>query len=363
MPSKNSSRPRAPRALRLVSYPVLLVILIAVVGAPAIVLAMTPVASGIMFVFAGIVPGIFASLYERRIAVWAVAGTTALVALVEIAKPYPWVATVLMMATGLVVGASARYGWHPIAALACGWPATFLIGPAFAAPGAQWAITGPASIIVPATLTLIGGAWAMLLGSVLSRHIPRSEPNSQPRSTAIAYGIALAVLLGTSTFITATWLPGTMAGWVLLTIFMIVRPELADTRRRIVNRSAGTILGGAAAALLAYLVPVHGVLLAVGVLAIAATVAFQIVKVNYAAYTFVLTLAVVLLNTPGTDVLAIDLQRIAFTVAGALAIGVLILIAEPLLRARRHPTTQHRLVGSKTVPISNRNGMSEMRVR
>ncbi|MGO1539308.1 MAG: FUSC family protein [Leucobacter sp.] len=325
----------------------LLLLLVAVIGAPAIVLATTPLASGIMFVFAGNVPGILASLYTRGVAVWAVAGTTVLVLLVEIAKPYPWAATVLMIMTGLVVGVCARYGWHTIAAIACAWPVTFLIGPASTAPEALSTTTGLAPILIPALLTLVGGAWAILVGSVLSRRVPRSEPMPQPRTAAIAYGAALALLLGVSTFIAATWLTGTMAGWLLLTIFMVVRPELADTRHRIVNRSAGTILGGLAAALLAYLVPIHGLLLAIGLLAVAATVAFQILKVNYAAYAFVLTLAVVLLNTPGTNVLAIDLQRIAFTVIGTLAISALVLIAEPLLRARRPSAATDRSDASR----------------
>lgn len=335
MPDKNDPGPAAHRALKLIGLPVLLVLVVALVGAPAIALAPTPLAGGIMFIFAGIVPASLACLYDRGLAFVTALGTAALVALVEIVKPWPWAGTTLMIAVGLLVGASALRGWHPIASLACGWPTTFLIGPAFSAPAAPWATAGTAGVLVPTALTVLGGLWAVLVGIVVFRRIPRAVPQPQPHRACAVYGIALAVLLGISTFVTATWFPGTNAGWVLLTIFVIVRPGLSDTRRRVVHRSVGTILGGAAA-LLALAVPIHGLLLAVGALATAATVVFQVLKVHYAVYTFSLTLAIVLLSSPGADVAAIDLQRVGFTLAGALAIAGLMAITTPLLPLKPH---------------------------
>lgn len=335
------------RVLRTAGYPLLLVLVVAVVGAPAIALSFTPLAAGLTHVFAGIVPAVLASLTSRRLALVAVAATTLLTLLAELAKPYPWAATLLMICIGLAIGACSLKGWHIVAVNASAWPATFLIAPAFSAPGVEWTLTDPGRILAPAALTLIGGAWAVLVGGLIAQRAPRTALRPQPRRAALVYGAGLAILLGAAAFVAATWLPDSTAGWVLLTILMIVRPELADTRHRMVARSAGTILGGTAAALLALLVPVHVVLVVAGVIAMACVIVFQAVKVHYATYAFALTLAIVLLNTPDVDVLPIDAQRVAFTIAGALAIAVVMVVASPLLRPPHLPGHAHADTASR----------------
>lgn len=322
----------ARRVLKLTGYPLLLVIVVAVVGAPAIALTFTPLGGNLTYVFAGIIPGVLASLTSRRLAAGAVAATALLVLLVEVAKPYPWAAGLLMAGVGLTIGACAVRGWHVIAVNACTWPAVFLIAPVFTAPGLDWADSRTAQILIPASLTLAGGLWTLLLGPLISRRAPHTTLHPQPRRAAWIYGAGLAILLGLTAYAAASWLPGSTAGWVLLTIIVIVRPELADTRHRIWARALGTILGGITAALIALLIPVHGVLLAVGMLAMAAVVAFQLVQVHYAIYAFAITLAIVLLNTPDSNVIPIDTQRVLFTIVGVVAISVLVTATTPFLR-------------------------------
>lgn len=143
------------------------------------------------------------------------------------------------------------------------------------------------------------------------------------------------MLLGLTAALAAVWFEGTTAGWALLTILVIVRPDLSDTRRRLGHRILGTVAGGLVAAPLASVVPVRPVLLLVGAVRAALVVVFQFVTVPYAVYAFVLTLSVVLLSTPVASVAAVDAQRVAYTLAGALMIVIGSIMAMPLIRRRR----------------------------
>lgn len=312
-----------------------LLAVVAMIAAPAALLAFTPLAPVATIVFVGVVPGFFASLYDRRIAVGAVLATGALMALIELAKPWPAAATALMIAVGLTIGWCATKGWHPIATLACGWPATLLIGPPLHLPADEWSSSGPGQVITPAALTLLGGSWAILVCTRVLRGLPRSVPAPVDRDVAVAYGLALAVLLGATTHVAATWFPGTTAGWLLLTVLVVVRPALAETKTRMVARSLGTIAGGIATALLAHLVPVHAVLVTVGSIALLSTLVLQVVDVDYTVYTFVLTTAIILLGSPDGHVVPLDVQRILFTVGGASSVAVLVITAELCLGTYR----------------------------
>ena len=64
-------------------------------------------------------------------------------------------------------------------------------------------------------------------------------------------------------------------------------------------------------------------------------IVFQFVTVTYAVYAFVLTLSVVLLSTPVASMAAVDAQRVAYTLAGALMIVIGSIVAMPLIRRRR----------------------------
>jgi uncharacterized membrane protein YccC len=78
-----------------------------------------------------------------------------------------------------------------------------------------------------------------------------------------------------------------------LTIFAVARPGYTDTNKRIVMRPVGTIAGGLAAAVFAFLAPVHAANVVLGLVALVAAIAMQIKKTSYAVYAFALTAAVV----------------------------------------------------------------------
>jgi Fusaric acid resistance protein-like len=301
---------------------------------PAVVLSVTPLRPVAVLVFVGEIPALVALAHGRRFAVIAGAGTAVLVALVELAHPHPLAAAFLMAAVGLGIGATTRRGWQSVATVACTWPAVLLISaPArLAAPG--WLSGTAAAVLLPALVTLLGGLWAVL-ARLLLPSLPPGEVKPLPRSTAAVYGISLAVLLGASAYVASTWARGSMAGWVLLTILVIARPGYAETWRRVVTRSLGTIVGGVAAGALAFAVPHRPALVAVGSISLIAAIVLQLKRASYAVYACALTAAIVLLSARNGHVYATDVQRVLFTVIGAVLAAALLLIVEVVL---------HRLV-------------------
>ena len=308
--------------------------LVAVVSVPAAVVALTPLAPAVALLFVGVVPAFLALPHGRRAAVVGVIATSALVGAVELVKPWPLAAAALMVLVGVVVGATAARGWQNTAAISAGWPATLLIAAPFRVEGLAWLADGPWPVLAPIGLSLLGGAWTILIGSLFLTGVPASPLEALDGRTAARYGAGLAFLLGLAAYLTATWFPGTMAGWVLLTILVTVRPGASETKRRLLARSAGTIAGGTAAALLALVLPIPMILVLAGLVAMIVSIAFQLRGVHYAWYVTVLTAAVVLLNARGENVLPVELQRVGSTALGAVLIVALILVAETALRAR-----------------------------
>lgn len=317
----------------------LLGLVIIVLAVPAIAVSFSPLSSAVMMVLAGSSAGVVASLNSTRLAVGAVVVSALLMGLAQVARE-PWPAAALMAIVGLGIGACSLKGWHPAAVQAAVWPATLLIEPAFSLPGHQWADGGWGRALVPALLVLLGGLWAAGVAGLLGSRLPRMVPQPVDRVSACLYAGVLAVLLGVVAYLTAELLPGSMAGWVLLTVLVMVKPAVADTRTRLIARSTGTVLGGLVAALLALIVPVPAALATVGVLALIVALALYATGGKYALYAFALTAAIVLLNSQGKNVLTIDLQRVGFTLAGALLIAVFAQVYEPGLRAVRHRARQ-----------------------
>ena len=108
--------------------------LLVILAVPAAVVLCSPFAAGLTYVVAGSTATVYASLYGPRIAWSTAAATTLLVLLVEASRPSPIAAVVLMVVVGLVIGACSIRGWHPIAILAAGWPASLLVSAPFAFP-------------------------------------------------------------------------------------------------------------------------------------------------------------------------------------------------------------------------------------
>lgn len=311
-----------------------------VLGVLALVIAplgltVTPWAHGSSLIYVGMIPALVACLHGYRFALATAALTGVLAAAVVWANPHPLGAVLLMVVVGAAVGVSSVRGWHTVASVATAWPAVLLIGAPLELPTPEWITNAGGSVAVAALLACAGGLWGIVVVATLLPSLPRSSFQPLDLTSAIVYAVGLAVVLGVCTFVAATWWHGTNAGWVLLTVLVIARPAYSDTRRRVIERSAGTVAGGAAAALLSVLLPVPIVLMIVGGAALAAAVLLQLKHADYLIYSLSLTAAIVLLNAGTVDVLALDVQRVGFTIAGAAVTAIALTVVQLLFSRRR----------------------------
>jgi hypothetical protein len=104
--------------------------------------------------------------------------------------------------------------------------------------------------------------------------------------------------------------------WLIITVLVIVKPVFADTRKRAAERAAGSVVGGALAALLAS--GIRNVVLLDLLLAAFSVLAYSQVRHNYGVYALFLTPFVVLMieTVEPTD-WQIVFFRIGYTLFGA----------------------------------------------
>lgn len=301
----------------------LVMAVVLVIALPVLVVSRTVLGPAAPFIVTGAVPVLIAALLGLRLA-WGTLGLVVIfVAFGELVNPWPWAVSLLMVAAGLTLGICARKGWTAVAVQACIWCSLTLIAPPLDLSGIDWASGRVGQVLVPLGMVLMGGLWAIVVSAPLKSNLPSLSAKPLSRSTAVRYGGALAVLLGSAAFVAATWFTEATGGWLLLTILVIVRPGLADTWGRVVSRSVGTVLGGAAAALVGSLFVNQAMLLTMmAAAALVVALVLLVRKANYAVYAFALTVAVVLINMDGSDVLTADIQRVGFTLAGAVLVAL-----------------------------------------
>lgn len=310
------------------------VIAIVLLFSPGIIVGFTPWSAGAELLFVGLIPALVAQLYGSRLALLTAIYTAALVSVVELAIPFPIVSVLLMVIVGLAIGASSLAGIQTLTVVGASWPAVLLLED----PVQIWSGALPHSTVagasVAAIFTFVGGLFTVAVGAVLIPDLPRSVRKPVDRSTAVVYGITLAIVLGATTAALTAWGERSLGGWVLLTILVVARPTFTETRRRLVLRSLGTLAGGALAAVLVLIIPLSWVLTVLGILSLVIAILLQLKKANYGLYASALTATVVLLNSHGGSRLVVDVERVGFTIVGAI-VAAAVLVLLQLLLARR----------------------------
>ncbi len=169
------------------------------------------------------------------------------------------------------------------------------------------AVSGP---VVPPTQDEIG--WAAL--TLRANLIPSGETGRHAVRLAVAAGLAEVIVQATGLY---------EGRWVVLTIFLVLKPDYTSTVYRSIQRAVGTAVGaglGAAAAWLAH--PSSGGLIVAAGIAVAA--AYALFDVNYVIYSSFLTVfIVILLDIFGLPADTTAVARLTNTAIGA----VLALIA------------------------------------
>ncbi|MBR7831055.1 FUSC family protein, partial [Actinospica sp. MGRD01-02] len=171
--------------------------------------------------------------------------------------------------------------------------------------------------------------------ATLRAHLnPSGEIGRHALRLAVAAGIA-------ETFVRIT---GLYEGrWVVLTVFLVLKPDYNSTVSRGVHRAIGTAVGALAGALIAMLL--HGTPVCLALAAgVAVAAAYAVFEVDYLRYSIYLTVFIVLL----LDILGLSAETTATVRLADTALGALLALVAyavwPTWHARNAPQIFARLV-------------------
>jgi len=152
------------------------------------------------------------------------------------------------------------------------------------------------------------------------RILPVLRSNFTFQSVTFRHAIRLGAAAAIATALAAAFhLP--RAYWVVVTVLIVLKPNFGGTIERVIQRIAGTIVGGAIAMLITIFIPDQTMLFLC--VALLAFISFSIRSFGYGLFTLVLTpLFMVLLDLANPGDWKVSLFRILDTLAG----GVLALI-------------------------------------
>lgn len=241
----------------------------------------------------------------------------------------------LMALLCLFTGLSASWGMHTslrLVPLVLAYP---MIHPP--ALGDLAPIRTDTGYLLTLTVLMTGGAlWMVLVVTVFSRR--SSPPALAPadRADTIGYTVIITVLVTVNTFAVLAIHPSSQGAWLILTLIAVTQLGPMVTLKRTTYRVVGTIIGTAVAAGIGTVVGNSGVQQLIAMVAVVLAMYFR--SSAYWLYVSLLTPAVVLLSSTGTDVAQTGEYRLAYTVIGATQV----LLASGIVLAYQHLRTSGR---------------------
>jgi len=176
-----------------------------------------------------------------------------------------------------------------------------------------------AYFIAVAVTILLAGLWGCALTWLIRRHKPLPKRPAIPsRHDAVLAGAIVAVVTGLITFVALSRAASTEWVWILLTIFILTKPAPGLNWSRAQSRVLGTGIGVAVAALIGVLGLPTLVLNLLGAITMTAALTLQLKGQPYWIYASLLTPAVILVDSAANDTGELALQRLIYTIIGAI---------------------------------------------
>ncbi len=306
-------------------------LLVAIALVPGLVLAVMglPTVASVT-TLAGLGTLIPALLISTRIALITGAAMTVAAAVALPAAQDPWLAAVVLGATGAAVGVAARWSASGAVVLAA-------IGVVFLVSDPPLMPSGPDDGVILALATAVSALWGVGAGTVIRRH-RRSTGSAPPERMAWTRSLAFAATLTTVLALAGWWTVGLQlqhgGAWFLMTFLIVLQPYLQDSLSRTVHRATGTVAGVIVAMVLYLLLDSWPVLLyLLGALAAVAALTVRYTTTRpYWQYVTLLTPAVVLLEGLSSSVIDTAEERVGFTLLAAVIAVVLELLLRPTYR-------------------------------
>ncbi len=240
----------------------------------------------------------------------------------------PWLALLLFLALGLLVG---------IRGMAGSWPSLIYVPMAagFALGEDPTLNANPMVNGLIAAIALAGsGLLATLVAWFTSKRMPPRTATPISRTRGITYGVALGILLGAAAFAMDALSLDHTGSWIILTIVIVLQPYVQDAWRKSLERAAGTIIGVLIAMLIGIAVSLPTIIYVIGIIAMFLAIVAQLDRKPYWVFAIPLTVGIVCFVSAGRHVIDTAEQRLIATLIGAAAALLVTLIVGPVSRRK-----------------------------
>lgn len=293
-------------------------LILAVMGLPTVASVTTLAA------LATLIPAL---LLSTRVALITGAAMTVAAAVALPAAQDPWLAAVVLGASGAGVGVAARWSASGLVVLAA-------IGVVFLVSDPPLMPSGADDGVILTIATAVSALWGVGAGSVIRRR-RRSTGRPAPERMSWKRSLTFAAVLTTVLAVAGWWTVHLQlqhgGAWFLMTFLIVLQPYLQDSLSRTIHRATGTVIGVVVAMVLYLLLGPWPVLLyLLGALAaVAALTVRYATQRPYWQYVTLLTPAVVLLEGVSTSVIDTAEERVWFTLLAAVIAVVIELLLRP----------------------------------
>ena len=312
---------------------------------PGILIATTLVGGAASVFLFGALP-VAAAFFggARKLSLFVIAFMTIAGTLARALDSAPLPSALLVGLVALIIGLAARRGLSsPI--LTLGIVLGFLVmSPPELTNKDSSIFSGINPVLATAILLAAGGFWALLVGMVVRKKAPTVPENKVvDLSVVVPYALALAISTGLVTYFLLYFSAGSLGAWMILTIFVIMKPDrdstMLKTKDRILGTFAGTAIAIVAIEILHLLNSQQGIVQITFALLFFGIAMSYFVPGPYWVYVTFLTPGVILLDSNSvSNQDEVALSRIAFTLGGiaiALVIGYLVQHSSRILAKRR----------------------------
>ena len=111
-----------------------------------------------------------------------------------------------------------------------------------------------ANAAVVGLVALIGGLWGAGAGSFIGRKVPHIKPRPESLRHAVMFGVTIAVVTGVAMAVVVAMQLQHGGAWLILTLLLVLQPDVKRTWKKSIERVWGTTLGFAIALAIGLLV-------------------------------------------------------------------------------------------------------------
>lgn len=260
-----------------------------------------------------------------------------------LAADNPWLALIVMGCSASLYGMSSRRGLNSAIVMA---PISLSFIMAEQIPIIATA-DDARNALLTSLVVLLATLWSAPIGWFMSTRLPKRTMKELSPARARTFTIVMAVVAGIAMWFTVyfQWKHG--GAWFLLTLFVVLQPNMRDTWTKSLERAVGTILGVAIAYGVSLVVRIEWMLYLAGFIFLGIAIAMFISpKRTYWQFATFLTPGIVLLEGTGSSIATTDLQRLQFTLLGVATSLCVVALLIPIYgrepRPESHPVAEDR---------------------